>query len=263
MTNFDLARYLDLLLDVRSFNDASYNGLQVQGRDEIEYVVTAASASQQVIEQAVDMGADCLLVHHGLFWKGDEMRIVGSLKKRLETIITFGLNLMAYHLPLDAHPELGNNRFLCDLIGGVSHEYLEPGRPQAVAMLTELPAPAATEELGAKLRDGLGSDIEIIAGKEQQLRWIRTVAVCSGEGSFVLDRAREVAFDALITGEAHEQTYHLAIENRVPVFVCGHHASEQDGVRLLGERLARDYPLQVEHLRSNPHSSSLFMRVEK
>ena len=262
MTNFEFVRYLDELLNASAFADASCNGLQVQGRDDIERVVTASTASQQAIEQAVDRGADCLVVHHGLFWKGDDPRLVGSLKKRVETIITFGLNLVAYHLPLDAHLELGNNRFLCDAIGGVETGWIEPGRPQSVAMLTRLGAPSTAEDLAQRLCRALHAEIEIIGGREYQLRWINTVAVCSGAGSFVLDRARNITFDALVTGEASEQTYHMALENHVPVLVCGHHASEQDGVRLLGERIARDYPLEVEHLRCDPRRSSLVVRPD-
>lgn len=245
--NFALEAWLDEFLQARTFKDASFNGLQVQGRGEINSIVTSATASLESIKKAIAMKADCLLVHHGLFWKGADMRLCGSIRNRVAAALGADLNIMAYHLPLDANFELGNNRYLCDIIGGIGTDYIESGVPQSVGMLTLLKEPTGVRELGQLLHEKLKSEIEVI-GANGPDRKLQSIAVCSGSGSFVLDESRKVEFDALITGDVNEQTYHMAKEYNVAVFACGHHASEQDGIRLLGERAAKAHSLEASHL---------------
>lgn len=245
MQNYELVAYLDNLLDNAKFKDVSYNGMQIEGQPKVKRILTATTASLRSIEKALEVGADTLLVHHGLFWKGANPCVAGALKERIKLILTHNLNLIAYHLPLDANFALGNNRYICDLIGGTKIEYITPGDPSSIAMRCCLQDVSTSQDLASILAGHLGNTIEII-GKDPLCK-IKNIAVCSGSGSFVLDNCNHVTFDALITGDVNEQTYHLAFENNVVVFACGHHASEQGGIKQLGQKIEADLGLEVEH----------------
>ena len=248
MKKSDLIKFLNDYLNVKDFaSDPSVNGLQVEGKDEINVIATAADVSLDSIDWALEVGADALLVHHGLLWQGDDRTITGSFKDRLNALLEADLNLIAYHLPLDAHTEVGNNAFLCSLLGEGRTDFIVPGDKSSIAMRKELLHGLSISSICATLCKALDCRVGILGNVNDDLL-IKDIAICSGSGGFVLDKCRHPDFDALITGEINEQTYHAAVESGTVVFMVGHHASEQDGVRLLGNKLASKFDLTHHHL---------------
>ena len=242
----DLAAYLDNLLQCADYKDASYNGLQVQGRSRIRKVATSADASLRAIKAAVQWGADALIVHHGLFWRGADPRVVGALQGRLHTALLSELNIFAYHLPLDAQPDFGNNAYLCSVLGNQERSYVVPGDKNSIAMRARLAEPLSVSAVAQRLSQVFGNRVEVLGATDLRHQ-LSDFAVCSGSGSFLIDQDPLPWCEALITGEVNEQTYQLSRELGIVVFALGHHASEQDGVRLLGERVAQDLGLEVQH----------------
>ncbi len=238
---------LDALLDSSAFKDPSYNGLQVQGRLEIHTLATACDASQAAIERAIALGADALLVHHGLFWRGADSRIVGLMQRRVQTALAAGLNIIAYHLPLDAHATLGNNAYLCSLIGMGSRDYVVPGDKTSIAMSLHTTLPLDALQLREHLAQALDTRVELF-GRSAWEQPLQHFAICSGSGSFLIDDSLSPQFEALVTGDVNEQTYQFAYEQGIAVFAVGHHASEQDGVRCLGEYIAQSFHLKHHHI---------------
>ncbi len=234
-------------LEADKFKDPSLNGLQVEGFSECTSIVTAASASLEAIDAAVEEGADTLLVHHGLFWRGQDFRVVGTMKDRLNALLEANLNLLAYHLPLDAHLTVGNNRYISDIIGLEDIDYVQKGVMQSIAMQGFLAEPLTVEQLALKLSLELDTKVEVLGNCDSKLL-LQKIAVCTGSGSFLLDDNPSPQFQALITGDVKEQTYHLSSESGTPVFVLGHHASEQGGIKRLGDYLSRRYGLEHRHL---------------
>lgn len=249
-----LQAYIDELLEVNNFKDASFNGLQVEGKQVINKVITASTASLASINFAIEQQADVLLVHHGLMWKGDNPCITGVYKKRLKALMDHDINLLAYHLPLDANGRIGNNSYLCSVIDGCYTDYIGSDAT-SIAMTTYLTQPKSAEELALVLANALNCKVEIINNKNN----IQAVIVCSGSGSFLLDNTKSFTYDALITGDVNEQTYHLAYENNVTVLALGHASSEQDGIRLLGNKLKTDLNLQVIHFQEQKELLSTFV----
>lgn len=248
MDTFELVDYIDDFLDVKSFKDASYNGMQIEGNSETNIIVTAATASLDAIDAAISLNADTLLVHHGLFWKGQDPRIIGSFKERIEYLIKNNINLLAYHLPLDANLEVGNNQYLLNLLNCEHINYIEEGNPQSIAMQGVLDEPLTVADIANTLASNLDTVVDVLGPNDINTE-IKRIAVCSGSGSFVLDDNKDPFFDALITGDVNEQTYHMANETGVSVFCIGHHASEQDGIRLLGANVASVFNIQHKHLK--------------
>lgn len=243
-----LINYLDEYLQARDFSyDPSVNGLQIEGFAEVGVIATAADASLDSIDAARELGADTLLVHHGLFWQGDDRALTGILKDRVNAVLEANLNLIAYHLPLDAHPLVGNNAFLASLLGEGSCDYIVPGDKSSIAMRKVLKEAKSVREVCALLCKHLDCRVGILGNVGEDF-WLRDFAVCSGSGGSVIDKCRNPTFDALITGEINEQTYNAAVESGTVVFIVGHHASEQDGVRLLGASLADKFKLEHHHL---------------
>ncbi len=243
----ELESCINTYLEVDKFKDPSLNGLQVEGFSDVTSIATAASASLEAIDAAVEQGADTLIVHHGLLWQGQDTRIVGTFKDRLNAILEANLNLLAYHLPLDAHLTLGNNRYLSDLLGLEDLDYVVPGNPLSIAMQGMLEEPLKVSEIAELLSDELDTRVSVLGNCDSQLL-LNKIAVCSGSGSFLLDKNPSPNFEALVTGDVNEQTYHLAIESGTPVFVVGHHASEQGGIKRLGVFLSRKLGLEHQHL---------------
>ncbi len=244
LSNTELADYIGNLLDVSSFSDYSINGLQVEGRRDIKKIVTSTTASLDAINAAVELNADALLVHHGLLWKGAVAPVAGAMRLRYKALLENNINLFAYHLPLDANMELGNNRYLCDLVDVAAPEYLEKGNPQSIGMQGILKQPSSVADLAHKLTVNLKSPVQVL-GRKNESDVISSVAVCSGSGSFIVDDNTNPGFDALITGDVKEQTFHFAAENNIAVFAVGHHASEQGGIANLGSRISHDLNLEV------------------
>jgi dinuclear metal center YbgI/SA1388 family protein len=232
----DIDRHLNQLLDVGRFKDYGPNGLQVQGRDEIAHVVCGVTASLALIEAAIAAGADAILVHHGLFWRGQDGRITGWMKQRLQRLLQHDINLFAYHLPLDAHAELGNNAQLGRLLGWQADARFGE---QDLGFAGPLPAPASLDAFSAQLRQRLGREVLAVPGDG---RTLRRVAWCTGGAQGFFEAAIAAGADVFVTGEISEPQAHYAAETGVAYVAAGHHATERYGVQALGARLAQDFP---------------------
>ena len=233
-----LVEYCNTLLDSRAFQDYCPNGLQVEGRDQIGLLVTGVTASQAMVDAAIAAGADMLLVHHGYFWKGESAPITGIKQRRIKALLANDLNLLAYHLPLDVHAELGNNVQLARLMGWSINGGLEPGNPRSVGLHGELPEPMSGAEVAADLARVLHRQPQHIAGND---RPIKRIAWCTGAAQGYIDKAIALGVDAFVTGEISEPTVHAARENGIHFFSAGHHATERCGVQALGEHLAQHF----------------------
>ncbi|MEN9478941.1 MAG: hypothetical protein RLZZ298_336 [Pseudomonadota bacterium] len=240
MKREELVEYLEGLLQPANFRDYCPNGLQVEGRAEISRLVTGVTASQALLDAAVARGADALLVHHGYFWKGEDGRVTGLRKKRLGTLLANDISLLAYHLPLDAHPELGNNAQLAASLG-----WLPEGRfgEQNIAWYGRLPEILAASALGEQLAQLLGRQPQMIGDLEHP---IRRIGWCSGGAQGYFEQAIALGLDAYVSGEISEQTVHLARESGVVYFAAGHHATERLGVQALASHLAERFGLECE-----------------
>lgn len=229
-----IVRHLDELLEARRFRDLLPLGLQVIGAERVDRVATAVSVSLDVIERAAAAGAQLLIVHHGLFWDGDSRRIGAFERRRLEALFHADLSLVAYHLPLDAHPTLGNNALLCDLLGVPGHASFAEYRGVEIGRHGALAAPAPAAELAARLGAALGSTPLVFPGGPEP---VRTVGVLSGAGGREIRSAAALGLDCLVTGEPEEDLPYLARELGVTAIAAGHNATETVGVRALGEHL--------------------------
>jgi dinuclear metal center YbgI/SA1388 family protein len=232
----ELVAFCDEFLESARFQDYCPNGLQVQGRESVRSIVSGVTASQVLIDAAIERRADLLLVHHGYFWRGEDPRVIGMKARRLGALLRNDISLLAYHLPLDAHPELGNNaRLAADLELAVSGRF----GPAEVAMHGETPAPESGESFAARLARQLGREpLHIPADRP-----IRRVGWCSGAAQDYLEHAAALGLDAYVSGEISERTFHTARELGIHYFAAGHHATERYGVQALGELLAGRFGL--------------------
>ena len=237
MRKQDLIESLNTLLHPEFFKDYAPNGLQVEGKDEIKRIVTAVSATQNVIDRAVQLQADALLVHHGWFWRGENPAIVATKYKRLKTLMSAEINLIAYHLPLDAHETLGNNAQMTallnaqDIVLGGEGNFIWSGKI----------APVSVQELAQCLEKALNRKPLVLGDasiKVERLAW------CSGSAENFFEAAIAMGAQAYISGEATERTTHLARESEVPFLVCGHHATERLGIRALGDWIEEKHGLE-------------------
>lgn len=243
----ELMAWLDETLQAGRFRDYCPNGLQVEGRDTVGHIVTGVTASQALIEAAVNVGADAILVHHGWFWKNEDPRIHGPKRARLAHMLEHGLSLLAYHLPLDAHPTLGNNAQLARVLGWTP-SLDDNGAPRRCGPddLVWLGHPHTTAPLADLARDigrRLGREPLVVGDAD---RPITRVAWCTGAAQGMMDAAVEAGVDAYLTGEVSEQTVHLARETGVAFIGAGHHATERYGVQALGAALATQFGIRCE-----------------
>jgi len=238
----ELMAHLDALLDPRAFHDYGPNGLQVPGRTRVERVVTGVSAHRELIDRALALRADLVLVHHGLFWDFHPTGLTLALAERLRPLFKHDVNLAAYHLPLDAHPEIGNNALLAAALGCETHEPFGDHRGTPVGRAAHFPdegVPIA--ELAARVADVCGREPLVFdAGPER----VRTIGIVSGAGAGSLPEAVERGLDAMLTGEPREHVMADAREAGVHFIAAGQYATETFGVRALGERLAREFALE-------------------
>lgn len=236
----DMVAALDGLLEPTRFQDYGPNGLQVQGRPTVRRVVSGVTASLALIEAAIEDGADAIVVHHGLFWRGQRGTVTGWLKTRLQRLLVHDISLLAYHLPLDAHPQLGNNAQLAQRLGFVpeGETWQRCGEQQLVFLGRSPVADAAA--LAAHLERVLGRSPVWVPGDG---RPIVRVAWCSGGAQGYFEAALAAGVDAFITGEISEPQAHLARETGVAFYACGHHATERYGAPALGAWLAERYGL--------------------
>jgi dinuclear metal center YbgI/SA1388 family protein len=236
-----LAESLDQLLQPAQFKDYGPNGLQVEGRDGIRKLVSGVTASRALIEAAIAEGADAILVHHGLFWRGQDGRVTGWMKQRLALLLAHDINLLAYHLPLDAHPELGNNAQLARHLGVVIHP---DGRgrfgEQALGFMGERSCDSASA-LADHIARRLGRAVTLVAEPD---RPIRQVALCTGGAQGYFESAIAAGADVFITGEISEPQAHYARECGVTFIACGHHATERYGAPALAAHVAERFGLE-------------------
>lgn len=231
---------LNTLLQPAFFRDYAPNGLQVQGRDEIQTLVSGVTACRELIERAIALNADAIFVHHGYFWKNEEPTITGMKFQRVKRLIDNGINLFAYHLPLDAHPHLGNNAQLASVLGFATEDGLQPDDPRPIGNVGSLPQPQTLEQLGAQVAQTLGRTPTLIAGGDHP---IRRIAWCSGGAQGYIEQAVALGVDAYLSGEISEQTVHIARECGIHYIAAGHHASERYGAKAVGEYLAERFAL--------------------
>ena len=237
----ELVAYCNNLLNCGAYQDYSPNGLQIEGRKQVQRVVTGVTASQALIEAAAAAGADMLLVHHGYFWRGEAAPITGMKQRRIRTLLEHDINLVAYHLPLDAHARYGNNVQLAELLGWRIEGGLEPNNPHSIGLHGELEEALSGEELAGQLEARLGRKPLFIAGHD---RPVKRIAWCTGGAQGYFEKAVALGVDAFITGEVSEQTYHIARECGVHFYAAGHHATERYGVKALGEHLAEHFAIE-------------------
>jgi dinuclear metal center YbgI/SA1388 family protein len=237
----ELARYCHELLDVDAVQDFSPNGLQVEGVATVGRLVSGVTACQAFLDAAVAEGADAVLVHHGYFWKGEDARVVGMKRRRLETLLSTGTSLLAYHLPLDRHPEVGNNAELARMLGVSGAEPFGHLQGVAIGRGGSLPDPLGPEAFVARVEEALATRAVHVAGPQAE---IRRVALCSGGAPELVAEAAEGGYDCFVTGESSEPATHVAREMGVHFVAAGHHATERGGPAALGEHLAQRFGIE-------------------
>ncbi|KQW42798.1 MULTISPECIES: Nif3-like dinuclear metal center hexameric protein [unclassified Roseateles] len=232
---------LTQLLEPARFKDYGPNGLQVEGRAEVGHLVCGVTASLALIDAAIAARADAILVHHGLFWRGQDGRVTGWMKQRLARLIQHDINLFAYHLPLDAHPTLGNNAQLGARLGWTADARFgeqDLGFSAAVE-------PTSLDTLTGQLRDVLDREVTVVSGDGRPLR---RVAWCSGGAQGYFESAIAAGADVFITGEISEPQAHYARETGVAFVAAGHHATERYGVQGVGAWVAQDLGLSWQFI---------------
>jgi len=231
---------LDDLLQPAAFKDYGPNGLQVEGRAEVQKLVTGVTASLALIDAAIEAGADAVLVHHGLFWRGQDGRVTGWMKQRLSRLLVHDINLYAYHLPLDAHPTLGNNAQLARVLG-IELLPFEQGRfgEQSLGFLGRIP-PSTIEGLAEQVQAVLGRPVTLVA---EPGHVVQRIGLCTGGAQGYFEAAIAAGADLFITGEISEPQAHYARECGVAYLACGHHASERYGVQAIGAFVANQLGL--------------------
>lgn len=235
----ELLAYCETLLDCAAWADYAPNGLQVEGGARIERIVTGVTACQALIDAAIEQRADAIIVHHGYFWKNEPPTITGMKYRRIAALVKHDINLIAYHLPLDSQPEFGNNAALARRLG-LQNCRLFGARQLALA--GNLAEPVTAETLAERLYDALGRTPLVVGATE---RPIRTIGLCTGGAQDYVTDAAALGLDAFISGEISERTTHVAREEGIVYFAAGHHATERDGVRFLGERIAAQFDVDV------------------
>ena len=225
-----LLRHLDSLLDAARFKDYGPNGLQVEGRETLRHIVSGVTASQALIDAAIEAGADAILVHHGLFWRGQDGRVTGWMKQRLARLLAHDINLYAYHLPLDAHAELGNNAQLGRVLGWTADARFGE---QDLGFIGA--ADSDFESMTQHVAARLGRPVTAVRGDGRPLR---RVAWCTGGAQGYFEAAIAAGADLFLTGEISEPQAHYARETGVAFIAAGHHATERYGVQALAAQAA-------------------------
>ena len=239
----ELCLYLKQCLRPDEFQDYCPNGLQVEGKSQVVRLATGVTACQLFLEEAIDWGADAVLVHHGYFWRGEAPQLVGIKRRRLATLLANNVSLLAYHLPLDAHPQLGNNACFGRLMG-LDMDAQEPLQPDVAGGLGNIGSLAEAVSAGefiAKIEEITGRRALHVGSAEAS---VRRIAWCTGAAQDYIDAAVKAGADVFVTGEASEQTVHIAREEAIHFVAAGHHATERCGVQALGEHLAQQFVLE-------------------
>jgi dinuclear metal center YbgI/SA1388 family protein len=238
-----LTRYLDELLNVAAIKDYCPNGLQVEGRSEVARIVTGVTASLELLEAAVQSDADAIIVHHGYFWRGEDARLVGLKKQRVARLLQSDVSLLAYHLPLDVHPVLGNNAQLAAQLGWAPQgSFGDDG-------IGVFGLPARAGESAGEIADDLHRALKrapLVVGNAS--RRVSRIGWCTGAAQGYFAAAVDAGCDLFVSGEISEPTVHLARESGVPYISAGHHATERYGVKALGTHLADQFGLECRFI---------------
>ena len=238
----EIDEYLSAQLQTASFKDYGPNGLQIEGRDEVRRLVSGVTASRALIDAAIEAQADAVLVHHGLFWRGYEGRITGWLKQRIARLLAHDISLYAYHLPLDAHADFGNNAQLGNRLGITADARFGE---QSLGFIGTLTVPSTVADLAARCAHLSGRSTTAIEGDG---RVLTRVAWCTGGAQSYFESAIAAGADVFITGEISEPQAHLARETGTAFIAIGHHASERYGVQALGAHLATVFGIEHLHI---------------
>lgn len=245
MQRDDLIAYLNESLQPQLFRDYAPNGLQVEGCQEIKTLVAGVTANRFLIEEAIALKADAILVHHGLFWKGDKQTITGLSKQRLAPLLKHDINLMAYHLPLDAHPVIGNNAQLAKQLNFEVDAYIDIDNNPGLFAIGHLTSAMPADDFTKHLQTSLNREPMHFSGASQK---IHRVAWCTGGAQSYLPLAIENGVDAYITGEYSLPMVELAKETGIHFYAAGHHATERGGVKALMAEIGKKFKLNVHFI---------------
>lgn len=240
-----LNNYLNTLLQPEHFSDFCPNGLQVEGKQEINKIVTGVTASYDLLEAALQANADAVLVHHGYFWRGEAVPITGIKKRRIQFLLKHDINLFAYHLPLDMHLEFGNNVMLAKQLGLQVTNWA--GEKNMLA-LAELNQPQTLQSFALMLENKLKRTPQVIGNLNKS---IKRIALCTGAAQGYIEQAVTAGADVYISGEISEQTVHVARESGMSYISAGHHATERYGIQALGEHLEQKFGLAHQFIDIN------------
>ncbi len=240
-----LTGYIDGLLNVHNIPDGSWNGLQVEGKKQIENVAVTVDAGEETFSRAAENGVDFLIVHHGLFWKSNDPRLKGWMKRRIGILIEAGISLYAAHLPLDLHPQLGNNAQLIGLIGARTTESFAEYHGLKIGWMGTFAKAVMLDAIVDKLEKQLPTACKVLPFGPAKVETVG--AVSGGGGMSSLNQAVDAGVDLYISGEPVE-SYHLARDAGVNIVYCGHHASETVGVKALGREVEKQYKVAVEYI---------------
>ena len=244
----DIIQWCDQTLESTEFKDYAPNGLQIEGKTEVRKILAAVTASQDAIDAAIRENADLLLVHHGYFWKGEAYPITGMRGKRIKSLIQHDISLLAYHLPLDSHPSLGNNAAIADLLELERIEALDPSERHPIGNIGYLNQPMPVEEFKKFVSEKLKFDITHLPADKTM---IEKVGFCTGGAQDFIVKAAEQGCDAYISGEVSERTFYEAKELGVHYFACGHHATERYGVQRLGQAISEQFDIEYVYFELN------------
>ncbi|WMY96986.1 MAG: Nif3-like dinuclear metal center hexameric protein [Arsenophonus sp.] len=239
MHNFELEKLINMYLNIDKYQDYAPNGLQVEGKSEVKKILTGVTASQELLNEGVKLSVDAIIVHHGYFWKNESDIISHMKRNRLKTLLCNDINLYSYHLPLDAHPVIGNNVQFAKLLEVEIDKYILPFVPMGKFLKI-----ITAYDLILRLSNKLNRQPLYVAG-DYGVKEIRTVAWCTGSGQNFIQAAAEAGADAFITGEVSEQTIHIAREMGIHFYSAGHHATERLGIKMLGKWLEEKYNFSV------------------
>ena len=244
----DIIQWCDQTLKSPEFKDYAPNGLQIEGKTEVRKILAAVTASQDAIDAAIRENADLLLVHHGYFWKGEAYPITGMRGKRIKSLIQHDISLLAYHLPLDSHPSLGNNAAIADLLKLERIEALDPSERHPIGNIGYLNQPMPVEEFKKFVSEKLKFDVTHLPADKNM---IEKVGFCTGGAQDFIVKAAEQGCDAYISGEVSERTFYEAKELDVHYFACGHHATERYGVQRLGQAISEQFDIEYVYFELN------------
>ena len=231
----ELCHFCDDYLSIEDFKDYCPNGLQVEGKARVNHLVSGVTASLELIDDAIEQGADAILVHHGYFWKGEAEPLVGFKGNRVRRLMQNDISLLAYHLPLDVHPSVGNNAQLAKLMG-----WLTTGQEELL-WLGEVPDSCNVDQVMEELGETIDSNPLLIYGGDHP---VKRIAWCTGAAQSYIERAAQQGVDLFISGEISEHTVHFAREMNIHYIAAGHHATERYGVQALGELIANRFGIR-------------------